>query len=255
MDIVYQFFGSVRFNKPLILVHQNIGGLISKTNEIIVSQNVDKISPQVLCFSEHCMSENILSLVSIDNYVLGLCFSRCSYQKGGVCIFVCNDLCFSHVDLSNYCVEKILEICAVKIESNSLGVVIVCLYRSPAGDFYKCLNLLERVLLFLYRQFIEFLICGDFNVHYLLNNNRKQLLSVLFHTFNMIHTLNFFTRWQNNHASAIDNFFIDESRLSSCITLPLCNALSDHDAQYFILDRYFATVNKTNNESKNKFKF
>jgi hypothetical protein len=57
MGIVYQFFRSVKFNKPLILIHQNIRGLISKIYEIIVSLNVDKISPQVVCFSEHYMSE------------------------------------------------------------------------------------------------------------------------------------------------------------------------------------------------------
>jgi hypothetical protein len=42
------------------------------------------------------------------------------------------------------------------------------------------------------------------------------------------------------------NILVDESRLSSCITLPLCNALSDHDAQYFILGKYYIklTINQ-----------
>jgi hypothetical protein len=53
------------------------------------------------------MSENNLSLVNIENYSLGSHFSRCRYQKGGVCIFVHNDICFIHVDLLNCCVEKI----------------------------------------------------------------------------------------------------------------------------------------------------
>jgi hypothetical protein len=70
----------------------------------------------------------------------------------------------------------------------------------------------------------------------------------------MILTVNFPIRLHHNHASATDNVFVDESRLSSCITLPLCNALSDYDAQCFIFDKYFATVNKTNNKSRNKFK-
>jgi hypothetical protein len=85
----------------LILVHQNIRGLISKTEEITVSLNLDNISPQVLCFSE-----KNLSLVNIENYVLGSCFSRCRFQKGGVCIFVRKDIGFSQVDLLNCSVEK-----------------------------------------------------------------------------------------------------------------------------------------------------
>jgi hypothetical protein len=70
----------------------------------------------------------------------------------------------------------------------------------------------------------------------------------------MIHTVHFPTRLQNNHASAIDNVFVDESRLYSCIIFPLSNALSDHDAQRLIFDKYFVTDNKNNNKSRNKFK-
>jgi hypothetical protein len=72
----------------------------------------------------------------------------------------------------------------------------------------------------------------------------------------MVHTVNFPTRLQNIHAStsAVDNILVDKSRLSSCITLPLCNALSDHEAQCFILDKYFATTNKINNKSISSYK-
>jgi hypothetical protein len=88
------------------------------------------------------------------------------------------------------------------------------------------------------------LICRDFNVDYLLNDNCKQQLSVLLNAFSMVHTVNFLTRLQNNYASAIDNILVDESRLSSCITLPLCIALSDHDAQCFILQKYLLLLIK-----------
>jgi hypothetical protein len=51
-------------------------------------------------------------------------YSGCRYQKGGVCIFVRNDICFSLVDLLNFCVEKILEICAVKLEFNGRDLIV-----------------------------------------------------------------------------------------------------------------------------------
>jgi hypothetical protein len=102
MDIVYHLTGlTIKLNKPLILVHQDIRGLISKTYEITVSVTLDKISLQVLCFSEHHMLENNSSFVNIENYSLGSKLSRCMYQKGGVCIFICNDVCFSYADLLN----------------------------------------------------------------------------------------------------------------------------------------------------------
>jgi hypothetical protein len=147
MDIVCHSTGSsVKLNKPLILVQQTIRGLISKTDEITVSLSLDKISPQILCFSEHHMLQKNLSLVNIENYSQGSNFSRSRYQKGGVCIFIRNNVCFSHVDLFNYCVEKIVEICAVKLEFNGRGLIIVCLYGSRAGDFYQFLHLLEQAL-------------------------------------------------------------------------------------------------------------
>jgi hypothetical protein len=115
-------------------------------------------------------------------------------------------------------VEKILEICAVKIESNGLGLAIVMFIQIPCRIIFSIFEFVRTTLLFLYTPFIEFLMCGDFNVDYLLNDIRKQQLSILFHTLKMIHTVNFPTRLQNNHASNIDNVSVDESRLSSCIT-------------------------------------
>ena len=62
------------------------------------------------------MSDMNLCHVGFENYILGSNFSRNIYQKGSVCKFIDSDVCFSHVDLSVQCVEKTLEICAVKLE-------------------------------------------------------------------------------------------------------------------------------------------
>jgi hypothetical protein len=93
-----------------------------------------------------------------------------------------------------------------------------------------------------------------FNVNYLLNSKQKRQLSVLLRTFSMIHTVNFPTILQDNHASAIDSVSVDESRLYSCIVVPLSNALSDHDSQCLIFNKLFVTDNKNNNKLRNKFK-
>ena len=57
----------------------------------------------------------------------------------------------------------------------------------------------------LYRPKTEFVICGDVNIDYLSDSYSKQQLSQLLGSFNMLHTMNFPTRFQNNHSSAIDN--------------------------------------------------
>ena len=51
----------------------------------------------------------------------------------------------------------------------------------------------------------------------------------------MLHMVNFPTRFQNTHSSAIDNICISNSQLHLCSILPLYNGLTEHDAQCLIL--------------------
>jgi hypothetical protein len=98
----------------------------------------------------------------------------------------------------------------------------------------------------------EFLICEDINTDYLLESSWKNHLSSLLTTYNLSHTVNFATRIQNESSTAIDNIFVDNSRLGSTITLPLINGLSDHDAQLLTINNIHATTKslfKTENKN------
>ena len=96
------------------LIHQNIRGINRKLEELQEFFNSNNLYPHTLCFSEHHLRDEVYS-IGIDNYVLGSCFSRSTFQKGGICIYVHNDVSFNYLDLSKYCKKKILEICAVQI--------------------------------------------------------------------------------------------------------------------------------------------
>ena len=191
-----------------VLVHQNSRGIINKTEELHEFISIKKLYPYVLCFSEHHLSGKDVHFVGTDNYALGSCFSRSTFQKGGVCIYVRNDVAFNCLDLSKYCKEKILEICAVQIENIGKRMVVICLYTSLSGDFKQFLKLLDLAFLSLNNPYMEVLICGDFNVDYLCNCTHKRELSILLGTYNMTHTLDFPTRLQNGHSSAIDTVFL-----------------------------------------------
>jgi hypothetical protein len=54
---------------------------------------------------------------------------------------------------------------------------------------------------------------------------------------------NFATRIQNDSRTAIDNIFVDSIRFSSTGTSPIINGLSDHDAQYLMINNIAATTN------------
>lgn len=84
MDLEYCKTGStVKHENPLILLQQNIRGIAGNTDDTIGSFRMHKINPQVLCCSEHHMSDKNLCLINTENYVLGSNFCQHNYQIGG----------------------------------------------------------------------------------------------------------------------------------------------------------------------------
>jgi hypothetical protein len=59
----------------------------------------------------------------------------------------------------------------------------------------------------------------------------------------MSHTVNFPTRFQNSSSTAIDNLFIDSTRLNSSYTAPIIKGLSDHDAQFLTISDINTEIN------------
>ena len=74
--------------------------------------------PHVICLSEHHLKSSEISVVNIESYTIGAHFSRALNEGGGVIIHVHNtrSLKFINIDLSEYCQEKDIEICAIKIK-------------------------------------------------------------------------------------------------------------------------------------------
>jgi hypothetical protein len=66
----------------------------------------------------------------------------------------------------------------------------------------------------------------------------------------MSHTVNFPTRFEKNHSSAIENIFVENSRLLGCMVFPSSNGLLVHDAQCIILNKLFIKKQVV----KNKFR-
>jgi hypothetical protein len=57
------------------------------------------------------------------------------------------------------------------------------------------------------------------------------------------HTVNFAPRTQNDSSTAIDNIFVDITRLSSPSTYPIINGLSAHDAQILTVNNIVPASN------------
>jgi exonuclease III len=155
---------TMHVNDTLIVIHQNIRGLGSKSDELLCSRVSTNINPHLICLSEHHLSSQNLSFLNIENYVLGSSYARTSRHSGGVCIYVRTDLNFTTINVTQFCDEMNIEICAIKITARNANIIILCLYRSPSGNFDHFVNTSDTALKLLYKSKIEFILCGDFNV-------------------------------------------------------------------------------------------
>jgi exonuclease III len=133
--------------------------------------------------------------------------------KGGVSTFVKKNLKFNQFKTLHHCNEQDIECCVVQLESKHSNIYILAMYRAPTGDFDLSLNKLESILDYLYKPTAELVICGDININYLTESYHKQCLNSLLAACNLMSMVNFPTRIQNYSSTAIDNVFIDNSRI------------------------------------------
>jgi hypothetical protein len=171
----------------------------------------------------------------VDNYSLGAGFSCAAYKGRGVCIFLRMDIIYSSMDVSHYYDEKNIELCAVELSFITSNIILLCIYRSPTGDFNQFIKRLDLTLKNLYKPPYKFTLCGDFNINYLLDSCRKNQLTLLLDTYNLSHKSCFHTRFLGGKWSTLDNIFVDNARLGYFTVFPIVNGLSDHDGPYLPL--------------------
>ena len=84
----------------------------------------------------------------------------------------------------------------------------------------------------------EYIICGDINIDYLVDCERKSQLEALLETYNLTSVVNLLSHAQKNSATPIDNTFIDFSKMGNYSICPIINGLSDHDVQSITLHSF-----------------
>jgi hypothetical protein len=89
----------------------------------------------------------------------------------------------------------------------------------------------------LYNNKHNIVICGEVNVNYLIDNNRKRQLDAILSSYNLAGIVEFPTRFGMNSQTAIDNIFIDTPAIGEYELHRLINGFSDHDAQLLILNK------------------
>ena len=115
------------------IFHQNVRGISHKIDELLIS--LSQINPQVLCFTEHHLRNEEISVINLDQCTLGAYYCRSNFKQGGVSIVILDNIIFDIIDLEQFNKEKDFEICAVKIRTRSTYLIVLCVYRSPTGNF------------------------------------------------------------------------------------------------------------------------
>jgi exonuclease III len=133
-------------------------------NELLCHLNHDP--PNILCITEHHIHHEELAAFHAENYVLGSSYCRQLKLKGGVCIFVQNNLKFTPLKVDEYCVDKDFEACAIHLHSTHDKLCIMAIYRSPQGNFNTFLTELDLVLQNFFNLNFTLVVCGDVNVNY-----------------------------------------------------------------------------------------
>jgi hypothetical protein len=77
------------------------------------------------------------------------------------------------LNLNEFCKEQDIEVCAVELQFPFGNTCILSIYRAASGNFSCFLNGLDAILKSLYNTNLEFIICDDINVNYLVDSNRK----------------------------------------------------------------------------------
>jgi hypothetical protein len=81
---------------------------------------------------------------------------------------------YVRIDLENYCKDKDFEVCAIKIHFNTKSACIIAIYRAPFGNFDLFITKLDTILMKFYTATSEYNVCGDINIDYLVNSDKKK---------------------------------------------------------------------------------
>jgi exonuclease III len=216
----------------LKIIHQNFQGLMNKLD--IFEDLLNSESPDLICVSEHFLKEECITSIKVHGYTCASAFCRKTSIKGGVCIFVKNNISFKVLKVSKYCVEKKCEIVAITINVLNNQIIVIGVYRPPSNEidvfFDKFLECLDQIKIN-----EKTIIMGDFNIDFMKTNSPITNRFVnLMKTYGLESRILNYTREFKQSRSLIDNIFTNVSNHDFQSSV-LKAAISDHHVAMGIL--------------------
>lgn len=208
----------------------NIQCLKNKVNALNIlacSENID-----ILCLTEHWLSEHDYNLYNLKHFTNTSCFNRTQHIHGGVCIFTRNSLeCQDLETIKKLSVEIDCEICAVYIPQSN--TVVITAYRSPYGVLLAFLDIVDtalNIILNTYRNSTTIILAADFNVNFLVDSRDRNEIYKVMNSYDMKQQIQNPTRIRNNSRTIIDNMFTNKPEEVTAGDTIACE-ISDHKPQ------------------------
>lgn len=204
----------------------NLEGInFDKINEILTEMLIFK-NMYFFCFNETWTNELSMTSYQLDGYKLASFYSRLNCKRGGVAIYIRNDLSYKPIDLKKYCFELDIEVCAISCNLSNAKTILLNCYRSPDGNIKLFLEKIDEVLNSIFDPNCNFIVCGDFNFNCLATKCSHFLkLSNIFSSYGLFHRGGWPTRVTDTSTTSIDHIFTNVIEFVSCV---YDNTLSDH---------------------------
>lgn len=231
----YEFFESFK------IVHVNVQSLSNKIDnlQLLFAEEYPLFASVV----EHWCTSDKLKSMSVRGYILAASFCRRRYLHGGTAIYTKIGMNGIDMDISKYSIEKIFEVCGVKVILHGIKYGVISAYRVPASDYSLFIDRLGFVLQHCNRLVDILFVCGDLNVNYLLPNNpQKQILDDLLVCFNLKVTSTEPTRIVTSINNLTTISKVDFILTNACSDCYESNVFEGHmgDHRVFTLDYYIS---------------
>lgn len=216
----------------IYVIHQNIDGLISKADTLVVNiDNLNDLGKRVgiLCLTEHNMLQQDVTSLSVEGFKLASYYCR-DVRRGGSCILVRRDYQYEILNVvEKMSVPGIIECSGIKLTEHKIN--IVCIYRPPrqlAHEYDHFFSRLNDILSYLSYKISNYklIICGDFNIHILKTTKYSSRFRNTLKDYSLKLEFNEVTRPHSN--TGLDNV---AHNIRGCKGETVELALSDHMAQ------------------------